>query len=459
MNLRLIKTIALALAVILAAAAFCSCKLTPGPDEGAEVTAAPTTTKAPDPEFSGMQVVMSSNGNDITLYDFGQSYYNSRNYQYYMYGMISPEQFCDSVIEELSSLLYMLDAADESGIKLTDEESLEIYDLIDTQLEDLLKHYEERVEEGVEDKRAEAIKILEQDLAQDGIDYDSFLELAKRNMLMYKLADKYYTGLHDGIEITEDDVKSYITAQRLDSMDLSMSDFVEAVSAFNEGSGAYPVVIPDDCFSVNHIYLGFDTTTDDEGIARTDTESRKEDEAKLEALFSETEDFDAFMELEKEYGEDPGMDSERFREFGYIIHPDLNSDYFPGFVYASMNLHDGSWTPTVNLENGEDTDTGVRELNFFKLKDGTDIVKVYTDSGVHYIIVNKEYKKGAVDYEVGDIYWESWADALKEEKMQELYQQLMEEWKTKYTIDIDETTIKAKYVPDPSDSGDDGSNE
>lgn len=471
--------VALLLAVIMIVSAFASCKLTDEPNdeeqpteaaatEGiAEASAQPTETASPygkldntGNEISGLTVVMRSDNYEITLYDYGQSFYNGRKLQYYMYGMLTPEQYCESVVDEVAMLLYLLESAKEAGVELTEEEIANADKIIDDQLEELLTRYEENAGEDVEDKHAAALEKLEEDLKNDGIDFDSFLKLAKGNIHMYNTADKYYKTLDDAVEISEEDVNAYITEQRDKTANISVSDFVQAVSGYNEGSSPYPVIIPDDCFSVNHIFLMFESDTDEEGVAHANKESRSEDEAKIEKLIGEAADYEAFMALESEYGEDPGMDNERYREYGYIIHPSLATDYFPGFVYAAMNLHEGGWTPPHDLENGDDVDYGERELSFFELKDGTKVVKVYTDSGVHYIIVNKEYKKGDVQYEIGDEFWQSWEDALKQQKMSEIYASLSEEWKAKYRIDVDMDSILAKYASnDEEGSGEEGAGE
>ena len=445
---------ALLMAVLMAAFCFGGCKLTPGVEptetDAVDVTAAPNDPVPAEP-IQGTQVVMRSGDIEITLYDFGQAFYNSQYIQYYMYGMMSADQLCDSVVEELSHLIYMQRAGKDMGLDLTEEEIAECNETIETQLEQLLQRYEENVEEGAEDKRAEAIKLLEGELAEDGIDYDTFIELAKQNLLMYKLADKYYRSVEDSVEVTDDEIVSYYEEQTKADMELSVSDLVQKLSTFNEGEGPFPAFFSDDVFSVNHIYMSFETTTDDEGNSHTDTESRKDDEAKLEALFPQTADYAGFMELEEEYGEDPGMDVEGYREYGYAIHPDIAGDYFDGFVYAAMNLHEGSWEPKIDQETGEYIGGAARDIEFFELADGTRIVKVNTDSGVHYIAVNKEYSKGKTSYEKGDAIWESWSSALRDTKLEEKFTELSENWADLYEIWTDTATIKAKYSPSASE--------
>ena len=448
------RIIAAILTLVFAASMIYGCKLTTDePENTDEPVSTATADASPIPDdyiIPAETVVMKCNDVDITLYDFGQSYYGSQYFQYMMYGMIDPDQYCDMICDELSSVLYMFNEAKKNGIALTDEELSEIDVLIDEHIEQVLKQYEERVEGDTADKSAEARKLLETDLANDGLDYNKFLKLAKNNIVMSKTVEKYYNSLSDAIEISDEDVIKHIEEKRTTDLEATMLDFMTALSAYNEGNGECPAFIPDDCFSVNHIYMAFETKNTDEGGVEYLTDSRKDDEEKLESLFPETDGFDAFMELEKEYGEDPGMDNEIYVENGYLIHSDLVNSYFHGFVYAAMNLHEGSWETPVDPEATQEPDTTPLpdpELKFFTLKDGTKIVKVYTESAVHYIIVNKEYKKGPVDYEKGDEKWASWRSSLSDAKLTEQFETLTAQWKEDYTIDINKDIIKAKYAP------------
>lgn len=465
MNFRKIKITAALMGFVLAFG-LTGCRLTPEAnvpaDETApaEVTAAPEVSEQPDityePEATawpgneqadGKSVIMRCGDTEFMLYDFGQAFYSSQYLQYYMYGMVTPDQYCDMVIDELKGLMYMVAAAKDAGIELTQDEIDEIDSNIADYVEQVKVSYRDYVEEGVDDVEAAALAMLEEDLAQDGLDLDSFVVLAANNLRIHKIAEKYYETLQESVSVSDDDVRTYLDEKLETAPDESVSDFVADMNGYYEGSAPYPVYIVDDCFSVNHIYMGFESSTDDEGNIVYDTESRAEDEAEVEAKIEEAADYDAFMELETVYGEDPGMDSETYRENGYIIHGDLVNDYFAGFVYAAMNLHEGEWSVPVDGGASDEPAPAEPELAFFTLKDGTRVVKVCTESGVHYIIVNKEYKRGPVKYTVGDEIWESWRDAATETRMSDLYDTLSEEWRGKYSIDTDVFTIKAHYPP------------
>lgn len=426
--------VALLLAVIMAAAAFSACKLDNGDDP--EPTEAPAPTEAGIPAAT---VILTSKHVEMTLYDFGQQYYNSQYLQYYMYGMMSSDDFFEAVKNELSSFAYLINAAVDDGIELTEEELEEVETTTEKQLEDLLEDYKSGLGDDVEDKDAEARAKLNEVLAEDGLDLDTFMSLAKENMRKFKLASKYYEKIKSSVEIKDADVLDYIEKAKTQIEEMTMSDFVYMMDEYNEGNTSFPVYIKEDCFSVNHIFVNFSSRTEEE---------RDEKMKKIEERLPEAADFDAFMELETEFGEDPGMDSEAYRANGYVIHPDLESDYFPGFVYAAMNLHDGEWETTLET----DPDTGEEfvppELTFFELKDGTRVVKAATGSGMHYIIVNKEYKKGPVEYEKGDDNWNDWSEDAVVDKLDEIYDVLNEEWKTKYPLTINEELIKTKYLPD-----------
>ena len=471
--------IAILMAMILAVFTIGGCKLTdeseapnntsapvstdaaaPTQNDDPNVTDEPDATDEPNytpwPEnvtYTGSSVVMRCDDVELNMYDFGQGFYNSQYIQYYMYGMMQPDQYCSMVIDELSTLIYLVSEAKANGLELTEDELIEIDSTIDEHVVQLLKSYEEQVADDVADKAAQAKADFESDLAEDDLDFDSFITLAKNNLKLHTLAEKYYNTLLESVKASDDEVTAYIRDNIDAAKELSMLDFSDQMNAYFEGSGPYPLYIIDDCFSVNHIYLAFETSEDGTEYL---TESRKEDEAAVEAKLPELEDFNAFMEYEKTIGEDPGMDEgSPYVENGYLIHPDLIDSYFTGFVYAAMNLHEGVWRAPVDAQSTPAPD---QELTYFELKDGEKVVKVCTESGVHYIIVNKEYKRGDVEYEIGDEIWESWRTAASEEAMNGLYEQLINEWHEKYTIDVDRATIMAKYNSAQNDPEEDSGN-
>ena len=121
MKKNVFRLLIIALAVILASSLFASCKLTEDEEE---------------PEvLPGLTVVMTSKNVDITLYDFGQSYRSNDYYQYVTYGLIGAEDYCNYVIEDLSTFMYILNAAYDDGFELTADEYAEITDSINQQLE------------------------------------------------------------------------------------------------------------------------------------------------------------------------------------------------------------------------------------------------------------------------------------------------------------------------------------
>ena len=448
---RFICTAAILLALLMAVIGIGGCKLTPDsqPESTGDPSEEPVSTPWPenaDAELTGAAVIMRCKDVECTLYDYGQAMYSSQSLQYYMYGMITTEAFFNNVTDELKSLVLLVCAAKDSGMELGEAELLEVDKTISDHLENVLKSYEERVEEGAADKRAAAKELLEQDLEQDGLNYDLFVRLATENIRMHELADKYFKSLADSVKVSDDEVRKYLDEKLKTAADESVSDFVADMTGFFDGNAPYPVYIVDDCFSVNHIYLSYEFDSSGDNY---DEESRLEDEAKIEAALPELADYEAFMELETEYGDDPGMDNENYREYGYVIHPDLINDYFEGFVFAAMNLHEGSWHAPHDPSATPST-VGATEpiLKYFTLKDGTKIVKVRTESGVHYLIVNKEYKRGPVEYTIGDEKWESWRNDASNDAMNELYKQLSEEWNNIYTIETDMATIFKMYAPE-----------
>lgn len=417
-----------------------------------DATAEPIPTQWPENEsFNALSIVMRSGDTELTLYDFSQAFYSNQYFQYLMYGMIDSAQYCDIVVQDLSTLIYIYNDAKANGVELTQEELDDVDALIDDHIEGIIDNYVEQLEEPTDDEefnRITAKELLISDLQQDGLDLESFIELAKKNVLMNNIAEKHYHSIMDSVRVSDDEVRKYVDDMLETATEGTVSDFVADMNAYYEGSAPCPVYIIDDCFSVNHIYMGFETDVAEDGTGSYLTDSRKDDEAELEARLAQTADYAAFMELEKEFGEDPGMDEDSpYREYGYIIHADLVDDYFAGFVYAAMNLHEGEWHAPIDPDSAEEP-AADPELTFFTLQDGTKVVKVYTESGVHYIIVNKEYKRGPVEYQVGDEVWESWRDEASQDAVAELFSTLSEEWAEKYPIDVDMYTIRSEFAPD-----------
>ncbi len=404
-------------------------------------------------EKNNNPVVMSTDDVEITIYDFRQAFYGSQYFQYYYYGMMSAEDYTNAIIDEMKAFMYIYNAALDAGTELTAEEETAFDDEFNAQLETVLSQYESSVDSSItdpEEKRVAAIELLEADLEADGLTYDEFLEYSRNNLYMYKLADAYYTDLRNQVVITDDDVQAYVDEQLGLAGELTMEEFRDLHEGYMYGSGPSPVYVPEDCFSVNHILLLFETSTDDSGAVTYLTDSRNADSVELESKFASTADFDAFMELEAEYGDDPGMDEDVYVENGYIIHDSYEETYYDGFVYAAMNLYFGEWTP----EPKEDSDEPYLppELEYFTLADSTPIVKVATESGIHYIIVNQEYHRGEVSYEIGDARWESWRAYIGDEDFNRMYDSLYEEWQTFYTVDVDTEFIMNEFLSDESEA-------
>ncbi len=398
-------------------------------------------------------VVMRTEDVEITLYDFRQSFYGSQYYQYYYYGMMTAEAYCNAIIDEVSAFMYVYNAAIDAGIELTAEEEATFDEEFNTQLDSVISQYESNVDESITDaaeKRAEAIKLLEADLSADGFTYEDFVTYSRNNLHMYKVADKYYNTLRDAVVTPDDDVQAYVDAQVEASSELTITTFNETLGTYNDGDGPAPVYVPDDCFSVNHILLLFKTETDESGDTVYLTDSRVSDELEVEALLPTVSGIDGFMGIETTYGDDPGMDSDVYVENGYLVHADLEDTYYKGFVYAAMNLYYGEWFPELPADSDEPYIAP--ELEYFTLADGTRIVKVATEMGIHYIIVNKIYTRGVVDYEIGDAAWESWRDYVGDEAFNTQYSALYEQWKTTYTIEVFKEKFWSEFVPETAES-------
>ena len=116
----------LVLTFIAALAVSAGCSLD---EKEPEATEEPVSTEQPSQtttKTEGNPIVIESPALDFTLYDFRQAYYSNQNYMYMMYGMLSPADYFDIVVDDAKNFLYVYNAAVENGVELDSDELLEV---------------------------------------------------------------------------------------------------------------------------------------------------------------------------------------------------------------------------------------------------------------------------------------------------------------------------------------------
>ena len=202
--------------------------------------------------------------------------------------------------------------------QVTDEEKAaaeqEIQDWYDEQYAALVENF--KTDDTVEDPEAKAAETIENYLSQYGLTLDQM----KENSVASISSDKLYDYVTKDVTVTEEEAKI---------------EFANKVAAAKEKYDAdlSAYVSPKGCYYIKHILISLTDeqkqdiknlrADDDETVAATADEKREEYlltiREKAESvlkLVDEGGDFEALME---EYGEDPGMKNEAYKN-GYLTY-------------------------------------------------------------------------------------------------------------------------------------------
>lgn len=213
--------------------------------------------------------------------------------------------------------------------QVTDEEKAaaeqEIQDWYDEQYAALVENF--KTDDTVEDPEAKAAETIENYLSQYGLTLDQM----KENSVASISSDKLYDYVTKDVTVTEEEAKIEFANKVAAAKEKYDADLSAYVSDFENGATIY--YTPKGCYYIKHILISLTDeqkqdiknlrADDDETVAATADEKREEYlltiREKAESvlkLVDEGGDFDALME---EYGEDPGMKNEAYKN-GYLTY-------------------------------------------------------------------------------------------------------------------------------------------
>ena len=213
--------------------------------------------------------------------------------------------------------------------QVTDEEKAaaeqEIQDWYDEQYAALVENF--KTDDTVEDPEAKAAETIENYLSQYGLTLDQM----KENSVASISSDKLYDYVTKDVTVTEEEAKIEFANKVAAAKEKYDADLSTYVSDFENGATIY--YTPKGCYYIKHILISLTDeqkqdiknlrADDDETVAATADEKREEYlltiREKAESvlkLVDEGGDFEALME---EYGEDPGMKNEAYKN-GYLTY-------------------------------------------------------------------------------------------------------------------------------------------
>ena len=227
----------------------------------------------------------------------------------------------DKVLEKKIKAVGLDQVADEE--KAAAEQ--EIQDWYDEQYAALVENF--KTDDTVEDPEAKAAETIENYLSQYGLTLDQM----KENSVASISSDKLYDYVTKDVTVTEEEAKIEFANKVAAAKEKYDADLSAYVSDFENGATIY--YTPKGCYYIKHILISLTDeqkqdiknlrADDDETVAATADEKREEYlltiREKAESvlkLVDEGGDFEALME---EYGEDPGMKNEAYKN-GYLTY-------------------------------------------------------------------------------------------------------------------------------------------
>lgn len=366
----------------------------------------------------------------LTLYNNTDSSTNMY-YAYLQYGIINREQYANYILDDLVNYGVQLDQVEVQGITLDETEEADVVAKAEEQIKSYCDTtYKSKIDAAITDAEEQykaELELLKEDLKAAGNTFEAYRSNIEDGLRKSALVQKLHDVNVADVTVNNDDVKAYFadnakTDVTAASFNQSFTNFVtrtaEGAPLFmphperaveddpdtadtNESKEANPY---GEIFSVQHVLIKF---TNEAGDADKDLAAYaaedKEFTVKMNAFESEISGLDTqgFLDKchDKEVCEDPGMLRPAYQYFGYIMQESLLSSYFDGFGYAAMKLKFGeAWEPAAETEENAsetaddtsktDTEQPAYIIKFFDLTDGAKVVKVFTKSGAHYIIVN-----------------------------------------------------------------------
>lgn len=364
-----------------------------------------------------------------TLYTNSDSSTNPY-YSYMQYGAMSKEDYADAIIEQLVAYGVQLDQVNVQNITLDEEEEAKLQQDVEDYIKDAaVSSYSKDLDASITDEAAKAeacIAKLKEELANNNRKYEDYRKDIENSLRESALVQKLRDVNIGEVTVTNDDVKAYIeentdekatvstfrsawqsfVARNTDGAPLFMPHPERAVEDDPETADKDETVEADDAnafFTVQHLLMKFTTEASGDDAKDLPAYAEKDQnlKAKMESFEGEIGSLTAEQFLEKchdkELCDDPGMLHPAYQYFGYLMQTQLIDSYYEGFGLAAMKLmyghdweapkKDNDTTSTVATEDPNAEDDSA-DIEYFTLADGTEIAKVFTNAGVHYIIVN-----------------------------------------------------------------------
>lgn len=343
-------------------------------------------------------------------------------YMYMQYGLINAEQYANYILDDLVNYGVQLDQIKVQGITLDDEEEAKVQSDADSQIKSYLEStYASKIDSSIkeDDAKYEAeLELLKADLATNNTTFEEYRDNVVDNLRNTALIAKLREVNVKDVTVNNDDVKKYFEENTESAPDVT--SFKNAFTSFiTAASNAIPLRMPhpelpveDDpetedkdeskpankygeIFSVQHLLFKFKNAA---GKDVTDLAAYAEEDKELSVKMSTFEETISSLTPEqflakcfdKDFCDDPGMQQDAYKYFGYMMQESILSSYYEGFGYAAMKLMFGDeWEPEAEGEGENKTEPKTYDVTYFTLADGaTKVAKVFTTSGVHYIILN-----------------------------------------------------------------------
>lgn len=386
-------------------------------------------------------VIMKVNDLEITKFDFHMRYLANESYYEFMYGAINAKTYFDIVMEDVTEFAVAVNHAKETGRTLSADVIIGIENDVERQCEYVYNQYLERIDEtitGEEEIRAAVYDLYQQEMGYTLDDYRGYLyNYIYNNTLLREFRDSIVVDVTPG----QDEIIAYINHQVIASSMTDFATFANGYDLFLKGEGGVPYFVPRNCFTVNTLFIAFDSETDDDGNTTYDDTAALETAQEIDKLIRDGISSARFEDMIAEMGDDELMKNDDCRDWGYLINESLIRRYETGFVYAAMNLKNGKWLPKDQNIND------MPELTKFKTNDNHNLIKVRTESGIHYLIINRVFLKGEMPYQIGDALWNFAYDGAYEAMCDIEYDNQYETWLGSAKITYYYERFQAEYLP------------
>lgn len=359
----------------------------------------------------------------LTLYNNTDTSTNMY-YTYLQYGMIDREQYANLILDELVNYGVQLNQVQVQNVTLTEEGEAKLQQDIEDRIKEYCDtNYASKIDASITDAEAKyqaELELLKQELADNKTTFEAYRKNLEESLRSSALLERLREIAVDGVTAAREDVVKYFEDNV--NTKTTVTSFKSAMDSFMiRSTETLPYYMPQpqkaveddpetadtdetaeanpygDFFSVYHTLLQFkvaagDDVTDLAAYGAEDADFV----AKMEAFeqLIPTLDRAQFIEkcFDKDTCEDPGMLQPAYQYFGYIMQESLIDSYYEGFGYAAMKLRFGDeWELKTEAGDAKEElkpETTKYPLKYFTLTDGTQIVKVFTKGGVHYIVLN-----------------------------------------------------------------------